>query len=48
VKNLRRPGADEAGWLAVAMEPHPDGNKYIVVKGSSEDTLPSADLDFLE
>lgn len=48
VKNLRRPGDDEAGWHAVAMERHPDGNKYIVVKGSSEDTLPPSDLDFLE
>jgi hypothetical protein len=46
VKNHRRPADDEDGWRALAMERRPEGNHYIVVKGSSEDTLPPEDLDF--
>jgi hypothetical protein len=46
-KNLGRPAADEDGWLAVAMERHSDGNiKYIVVKGSSEESVPASGLEF--
>lgn len=46
-KNLARPGHDEDGWLVVAMERHVDGNlKYILVKGSSEVTVPASELEF--
>jgi hypothetical protein len=46
-KNLGRPAADEAGWLVVAMERHADGtNKYILVKGSVEATVPASGLEF--
>jgi hypothetical protein len=44
VKN--RAAADADGWLAVAMERHTDGNRYILVKGSSEATEPASALDF--
>lgn len=46
VKNLGRPANDEEGWFAIAMQPHADGNKYIVVKGSNEEALPASKLDF--
>lgn len=46
-RNLDRPRGDKAGWLAVAMERHPDGKiKYIVVKGSLEERVPAARLAF--
>jgi hypothetical protein len=34
-----------SGWLAVAMERHPDGNRYILVKGSSEAAVPASELE---
>jgi hypothetical protein len=47
VRNLGRPADDEKGWLAVAMEHHPDGTiNYIVVKGSSEARVPASGLAF--
>jgi hypothetical protein len=49
VKNTQRSGADEDGWLAVAMERHSDGkHKYIVVKGALEETVAAEKLMFLE
>jgi hypothetical protein len=32
--------------VAIAMERHPDGNKYVVVKGSSEETRRASELEF--
>ncbi len=46
VKNLARPAEDESGWLAVAMERHSDENRYTVVKGSAEATVPASELEF--
>lgn len=46
-KNHERPAVDEDGWLALAMERHPDGTvKFIIVKGSSQETVPAAKLTF--
>ena len=46
VKNHVRPGHDEDGWHALAIERHPDGNRYLIVKGSSEETVPVSKLEF--
>lgn len=47
-KNHDRPAGDEDGWLAVAMERHTEGGlKYILVKGSSEATVPASKLEFV-
>jgi hypothetical protein len=46
VKNLSKGAADEENWLAVAMERHPGENRYIVVKGLSEETVAASGLDF--
>lgn len=46
-KNFARPADDEDGWLVVAMERHADGSlRYILVKGSSEATVPASQLEF--
>lgn len=48
VKNTEQPATNEEGWLALAMERHPDGSlKYIVVKGSHEATVTAAKLEFV-
>jgi hypothetical protein len=45
VKKLR--GEDDEDWLAVAMERQPDGEiKYVIVKGSSQETVSVSDLKF--
>jgi hypothetical protein len=46
VKNHLQPGPDEDGWHALAIERHPDGNRYLIVKGSSEETVPASKLEF--
>jgi hypothetical protein len=47
-KNHERPAGDEDGWLAVAMERHHDGaHQYVLVKGSSEATVPASKLEFV-
>lgn len=47
VRNSTEPSSNESGWLAVALESHADGTiKYLVVKNSTQATLPVGSLDF--
>ena len=44
----KRSGQAGQGWLVVAIERAPDGTKkYVIVKGSEEQTVPAGDLEFL-